>query len=268
MKKIFALSLFLACVLYASWATDYDFSARVPSGQMLYFHILSANTVEIVYPGISEYNAYYNAEEPTGDLVIPSTITNPSTSSTYQITTIGDDAFFRCSNLTSVTIPTSVTTIIGAALAQTGITSITIPSSVTSMGAAFFSSHSLQSVTIDNAALAIANQTFYDCINLTSVDLGNSIISIGYEAFYRCNSLSNLTVPNTVTDINGSAFSSNTIVHYCGNLEGASWGARYAGCTYEEDGFLYTDDTKAILLLYTGSSSNVTIPNSVTKIDN
>ena len=58
----------------------------------------------------------------------------------YQVTTIGQDAFYSCSGLTSVTIPNSVTTIGQDAFNRcSGLTSITIPNSVTIIGqGAFF----------------------------------------------------------------------------------------------------------------------------------
>lgn len=45
----------------------------------------------------------------TGDVVIPATIKYEDV--TYSVTTIGDNTFKKCSNLTSVTIPNSVTAI-------------------------------------------------------------------------------------------------------------------------------------------------------------
>jgi len=63
----------------------------------------------------------------TGELVIPDTIEgNP-------VISIGDNAFGDCENLTSITIPESVTSIgIRAFWSCTSLTSITIPESVTS----------------------------------------------------------------------------------------------------------------------------------------
>ena len=62
-------------------------------------------------------------ESKSGDLIIPSTISYNGT--TYNVTSIGDRAFYYCSGLTSVTIPNSVTSIgEGAFYECSGLTSI------------------------------------------------------------------------------------------------------------------------------------------------
>ena len=63
-------------------------------------------TVSVTYQG-SSYDEY--ADEYTGDVTIPSSVTYSGT--TYSVTSIGSRAFYICGGLTSVSIPNSVTSI-------------------------------------------------------------------------------------------------------------------------------------------------------------
>jgi len=105
-----------------------------------------------------------------------------------------------CVNVTSLTIPESVTSIGSSAFANTGLTSITIPSSVTSIAAgAFYNCSSLTSVTIPANVTSIENGTFYNCSSLTSITIPSSVTSIGESAFDGCEQLTQLELPSIKT---------------------------------------------------------------------
>ena len=131
-------------------------SADVVEVDGIYYNLISSkgNVVEVT-KGDKKYE---------GDITIPSSIN--VNEEEYTVTSIGNDAFYRCSGLTSVTIPNSVKSIGELAFSRcSSLTSITIPNSVTSIG----------------------SSAFAYCSSLTSVTIPNSVTSIGEAAFYGCN---------------------------------------------------------------------------------
>ena len=119
---------------------------------------------------------------------------------------INDNAFEGKINLTSITIPESVTSIGSYAFSRTGLTSVTIPSSVTSIGnAAFYDCWGLTSVSISPSVTSIGKGTFSQC-GLTSVTIPEGVSSIEYKAFGGCRNLTSVTIPSSVTSIGRFAF--------------------------------------------------------------
>ena len=126
----------------------------------------------------------------------------------HGVISIGDDAFFICRGLTSITIPDSVTNIGKTAFyGCESLTSIVIPNSVISIGdSAFNDCRSLTSATIGNGVTSIGNSAFLDCKCLSDVIIGNRVTIIGEEAFAWCEELTAITIPNSVTSIGKAAF--------------------------------------------------------------
>lgn len=107
---------------------------------------------------------------------------------------ISGTAFHDFKNLSSVTIPESVTEIKsydnwnerGAFAGCENLTSITLPSKITKIGYyAFFNCTSLTSITIPDSVTEIRGDAFSGCTGLTSVTIPDSVTSIGY-AFNDC----------------------------------------------------------------------------------
>ncbi len=209
MKRIFSL-LFAAMLAGQAWATDnYDFSAVCSSGQTLYYKITSSTepfSVAVTYPKEVNYNYYVGYTEPEGNIVISEEVENNGIK--YNVTCIGEYAFYNCESIKSVIIPNSVTSIGGGAFKGcNNLTSVTIPNSVTSIGgSAFRGCNNLTSVTIPNSVTSVGDDAFRECSSLASVTIPNSVTSIGDFAFEQCSSLASVTIPNSVTSIGDNAF--------------------------------------------------------------
>ena len=222
----------------------------------------------------------------SGEIVIPSEITYNDV--IYSVTSIGVEAFYNCTGLTSITIPNSVTSIGSRAFQYCSglkevhisdltawcnidfgsyntnplyyaknlylnnelVTELVIPNDVTKIKSyAFFYCFGLTSIEIPNNVTSIGDYAFQGCTGLTSVVIPNSVTFIGVEAFRDCTGLTSIEIPNSVTRIANLAFS---------------------GCT-GLTGELVIPNSVTSIGEYAFSSgirlTNVEIPNSVTSIE-
>ena len=170
----------------------------------------SETTVEYANGSISSFNI----EGELGQNSIPDKTNAVKVEIGSTVTSIGNDAFFRCFGLTSATIPDSVTSIGHWAFDDCyGLTSIIIPDSVTSIAeAAFQGCSGLTTITIPDGVTSIEDDTFSGCTGLTSITIGNSVTSIGDGTFANCPNLISITIPDSVTSIGSLAF------YYCSGL--------------------------------------------------
>ena len=211
MKKSLFLKLLalVACLSSALSATAYSFSATY-NGKTIYYNITSSanRTVEVTY---NNYGSTYS-----GAVTIPSTVTYNGY--TYTVTAIGEEAFSQEGNLTSITLPNTITRIGDWAFAgqemdnyPPNITTITIPNSVTTIGEnAFAYNYHLTSVTIPNSVTTIGESAFWRCHGLKTVSLGTGLTSISDYAFGDC-ALTSVTIPNNVETIGHGAFRDNLL---------------------------------------------------------
>src|SRR5574344_1536703 len=168
----------------------------------------SGNTYNVTSIGD---NAFYNCSD----------LTSINLSAANSLQTIGDKAFFGCENLTSVTIPSSVTSIgFRAFYYCTGLTSIDL-SAATGLQTigfmAFSNCSSAKFITTTGTSAtpvkyddltSIEDYAFQNCKGLTTFDISGAtnLTTIGEGAFNGCSSLTSVTIPSSVTSIGARAF--------------------------------------------------------------
>ncbi|MDO5829206.1 MAG: leucine-rich repeat domain-containing protein, partial [Methanocorpusculum sp.] len=209
MKKLLFTFLAAMCCMVMNAQTAFEVDG-------IKYSVTSENTVEVV----ANYSNY------TGDVVIPSTVTSDGIA--YDVTSIGNRAFYFCSNLASVTIPKSVNSIGAEAFIDcVSLASITvakentvyespdncnaiieksthtllwgckntvIPNTVTNINRFAFRKHTgLTSITIPESVKSIGDGAFQST-GLTSVIIGKSVETIGENAFKNCQGMTEIDV--------------------------------------------------------------------------
>ena len=176
------------------------------------------------------------------------------------VTSIGDYAFYRCTNLASVNIPSGVTSIgKGAFSGCANLASVNIPSDskLTSIGdGAFYYCANLASVDIPSSVTSIGGYAFDCCTNLASVNIpsDSNLTSIGEGAFYECANLASVNIPSSVTSIGRYAFRDCTNLKLTISEDNPNYKI-IDSCVYSKDG-------KTLCFVF-GSPDTVTIPDGV-----
>ncbi|MCF6142229.1 leucine-rich repeat domain-containing protein, partial [Flavobacterium sp. K77] len=197
---------------------------------------------------------------PTGNLIIPSTVSNNGT--TYTVTAIRNNGFRAITGIVSVFIPETVTTIDFIAFGDCpNLNSVSIPSAISGLFSTFSNCTALQTVTIRSSVPPFSSGAF-NGVNLNNVKL---VVPNGAEEAYRAssewqnfgsimpsstvniNSNTKLTTSgNVVINVQGGALTNNgTISNINGTLTFS------APVTFAGTG---TTNTRNLKIEHTGSS--------------
>lgn len=198
----------------SGWSQSLSFTRESETG--LVFRLTDGNTAyEVAGVGIAQ-----------GDITVPDTYRG------LPVTSIGEQAFYNKSNVTSVTLGKNIRVIKQQAFANCSFLAdivwsqelteiaerafqncrslsidLVLPDSLKVLGKqAFQYCRTLKSVTIGNTLTGIGEQAFYGCSELTEISLPDNVVSLGNGAFAACSELQTATMGKGVTNIGAEAF--------------------------------------------------------------
>lgn len=206
---------------------------------------------------------------------------------TSQLTTLGNYAFYGCTNLTTFEMPEGVTTISSYSFYNcNNYIDIKIPESITTIGSSAFyrsSSSTYRRVYITDlskwcniyidggSSNPLNNGNLYLNNSLvTTLTLPSDITKVKDYTFYGCKSIQTLNIPDNITSIGTNAFINNS------NLSTINWGT---GLTSIGSNAFYGTAIRSLIypsgissipyqcFAYCNNLQTVTIPDSVTTID-
>lgn len=135
-------------------------------------------------------NATYSFDSKTGVL----TICGIGDMDDYDVDEKNQPWWAYRSDVKTVIVGNSVTSIGERAFYGCPLDVVTIPDSVTSIGDYVFYEGAAVSVTIPDSVTSIGDRAFYGCYSLASMTIPDSVSSVGEYAFSRCTGIKNLYV--------------------------------------------------------------------------
>ncbi|MBO5627666.1 MAG: leucine-rich repeat domain-containing protein [Aeriscardovia sp.] len=204
MKLHYCVILIFVISIAFTKAYAHDFMVVNDDGVSLYYSfVMNHNSVAVSYKG-NYYGSFNNVY--SGHIHIPDSVTYNNCS--YQVTAIGEYAFYNCSAITGIEIPSGITYIGTSAFEGcVNLKSIEIPNMVTSIGGyAFKGCLALKELTIPDNVTRLGDSMMLGCQHLISVIIGNGITHVNNYAFQDCIRLKSIVLGEKVNYIDIDAF--------------------------------------------------------------
>lgn len=171
------------------------------------------------------------------------------------VMSIGAYAFDGCSSLEGIELPSGITRIEDGVFAGCEqIVKIKIPSGVINIGKhAFMHCSRLSEVELPSGITDIADNTFFGCSSLKEIELPVNVRSIGNAAFFYCNNLKSIKIWNPDCEINNNAcIPSKAVIYGLAGSTAQAYGEAHGNSFVIIDE--QTDDDKEFYLSITGNA--------------
>lgn len=217
-----------------------SYAEKLASEDSIAFEVIpnSPNDADIeiepdIYPYKQKYQKdgdfYYAVHDDNSAAIVSydgteNSVSVPKSIAGFTVTSIGDNAFCWCENVTNILIPDSVTNIGSSAFQHChNLETVSVPDSVVFIGAsAFFDCSKLTGLVIPEGVSSIEAHTFGACVQLRSINIPDSIKSIGEYAFQGCSNLKSITIPRSIEHIGDRAFDSSPTLTISGYKNSAA----------------------------------------------
>ncbi len=227
MKQKLLLCLAILCSA-SVFAHDFEIGG-------MYYNYLGGDSVAVTYKGDN-----YSEVEYWGEIVIPESVTYANT--TYRVTEIDGLTFRECTDVTTITIPKSITTIGYSAFSETSLTQTNYTGDIASWCTIDMDSNPIYysknlyinnvevtSLIIPDGVTKINRSAFAHCLSIISVSMPNSVIEIGTDAFAHCTNLKSVTLSNSLKSF--SCFEYCTSLQEITLYDGVEEVGGFRGCT-------------------------------------
>ncbi|MGN1419178.1 MAG: leucine-rich repeat domain-containing protein [Acutalibacteraceae bacterium] len=160
------------------------------TGDMYYFSIPQGGIIEITPP-------WYSVRSQVKKIVVADGVTS-----------IGEYAFYGCSNAETAEIASSVQSIGKKAFRGcSSLTQLDLSDGLETIGEnAFENCDGLVYVTLPETVVTISENAFFSCSKLEQINLPKSVETIGKKAFYSCEALKGIAIPEKVKAIEEKTF--------------------------------------------------------------
>lgn len=146
----------------------------------IYYSIIDNGEVAVTYKGSSISSVAYQ-----GSVSVPNSVTYQG--KTYAVTSIGENAFWNCSNLTAVSLPATIKSI---------------------GPGAFYSCNKLTTISLAEGLETISKEAFKNCESLKLLTIPATVKYIGHLAFMSCYKLQEVIFLSTPDYLGANVFGS------------------------------------------------------------
>jgi hypothetical protein len=141
-------------------------------------------------------------EDVAGPVVVPEEINGKP------VTSVWREAFKDCAQITSLSIPASVTSI-GDRICSGcyALETVNLPAQLDEIPCGAFSyCYRLKNIQIPSSVTFIGEGAFAECFQLESVDLPSALHTLDIEAFMNCRAIKSITIPSSLDSLSCGVF--------------------------------------------------------------